>query len=547
MGCPAVMSLTNHALFFRDQTTSAQLEPISKTILALPMFSLRSSLAAATLGLMASLLAAPAAAEDSTLSVASGKPPLTFNYSTPSRDSTNWVGIYNPYFGAPDNGKWVARSLAWEYAPDSKGSVQVSASNLEPGTYNAYLLAKNEWGKLAGPIDVVVPGQGAMSFIVQNFTTQNARAGDKFEAKVKGLIDNQPDANTKFAKVASEGDVASNWVQVSTDGMLSGTPNADGETRVTVEATGSNGSKAQLKVKIPVRKTGSPMVDELGVLSFNIWMGGSNVNDSHRKHVRYLSGTGVDIVGFQESNGGQATRLGQALGWNAWQGPDVGIISRYPIAEVFPATAVAGAVRVALDGEESQVIVWNAHLGFNPYGPYDFCFDKKSVDQVLQREKDSGRTGQIVEIVDRMKGQIANADKVPVVLTGDFNSPSHLDWTEATRNIHCNVGNVPWPSSEEPTKAGMIDSFREMHPDPLAEAGNTWSPIFLQNENRPEPMDRIDFVYHKGLKTLDSKTEVVGQPKAEPNHKDNEWTSDHAAVKTIFRVDSRRARRAFRG
>lgn len=508
------------------------------------MLSLRSSLAA--LGLMASVLVAPAVAEDSKLSVAAGEPPFTFNYSTPSSDSKNWVGIYNTYYGAPDNGKWIARSLTWEWAPEAQGKVEVDASKLQPGTYHAYLLAKDRWDKLTGPVEVVKSGEGAMSFIVSDFTTQNARQGDKFEAKVKGLIDNQPDATTQFAKGVSKDDKTSDWVQVSADGTLSGTPNVDGETSVTVEATGSNGSKAQLRVKVPVRKAGSQMVDQLGVLSFNIWMGGANVDDSHRKQVRYLSQTGVDIVGFQESNGGHATRLGQALGWNAWQGRDVGIISRYPLAEVYPEAEVAGAVRVALDGDASQVIVWNAHLGFDPYGPYDFCFDKMSVDKVLQREKDSGRTPQIMDIVGRMKGHIADADKVPVLLTGDFNAPSHLDWTEATRSIHCDVGAVPWPSSEEPTKAGMIDSFREVHKDPLAEPGISWSPIFLKNENRPEPMDRIDFVYHKGLETLDSMTEVVGQPKAEPDHKSNEWTSDHRAVKTIFRVPAKRARRVMR-
>ncbi|KAF4511713.1 hypothetical protein G6O67_003485 [Ophiocordyceps sinensis] len=514
------------------------------------MLSLRSCLAAAAMGLMATLMATPAAAADSKLSVAAGQPPLSFQYSTPSADSKNWIGIYNTYYGAPNNGKWVERSKAWVYAPKGQGSARVSADGLQPGTYHAYMLAKDRWDKLAGPVEVVVPGRGAMSFIVDDFTTQNAREGDKFEAKVKGLIDNQPDAETKFAKVESDGDEGGDWVQVSADGTLSGTPDEEGETRVTVEATGSNGSKAQLRVVVPVREAGSQMVDKLGVLSFNIWVGGNNVNDSHRKQVRYLSGTGVDIVGFQESNGGHATRLGQALGWNAWQGRDVGIISRYPIAEVVQELDVAGAVRVALDGDESQVIVWNAHLGFDPYGPYDFCFDKMSLDKVLEREKQSGRTPQIVDIVGRMKDQIANAERVPVVLVGDFNAPSHLDWTSETKSIHCDVGDVPWPSSEEPTKAGMVDSFREVHEDALAEPGITWSPIFLQNANRPEPMDRIDFVYHKGLETLDSMAEVVGQPKAEPDHKDNEWTSDHAAVKTIFRVAeagrARRARRAFR-
>ncbi|RDA83989.1 hypothetical protein CP532_6967 [Ophiocordyceps camponoti-leonardi (nom. inval.)] len=480
-----------------------------------------------------------AAAPDSSLSWSNGEPLFTFNYSTPNPDSKNWVGLYNSFYGGPDNGSYVANSLAWAYAPQGDGTVRVPPpDNLPSGTYKAFFLAKDGYEHLTDPVDVIMPGNGPLSFLVDQFTTRNGRQGDAFNANVKGLITNQRDTNTKFAKKSSDGD-GGDWVQVSEDGTLSGTPDASGEKRVTVEATGSDGTKAQLQVKIPVREKGSPLVDRIGVLSFNMWHGGTQVNDYHRKQVKYLVGSNVDIVGLQESNDGQAIRLGQALGWDSWQGRDVGIISRYPMVERFNATQAAGAVRIALDGDASQVIFWNAHLGYTPYGPYDFCFDNMTVDAVMQREKESGRTPQILEIMDRMKPQLADTDRLPVLLTGDMNAPSHLDWTDATRDQHCGVGAVAWPSSEEPTKGGLVDSYREIHKDPAADPGITWSPIYLDNEGRPEPMDRIDFVYHKGLDVVDSVHEVVGQPRPEPDHKDNEWTSDHAAVRSTFQVPAK--------
>lgn len=85
-----------------------------------------------------------------------------------------------------------------------------------------------------------------------------------------------------------------------------------------------------------------------------------------------------------------------------------------------------------------------------------------------------------------------------------------------------------------PTRAGLEDSYRAIHPDPAAQPGNTWSPVYLTNDGRHEPMDRINFVYHKGLQVLQSETVVLGQPRPEPHHEDNEWTSDHAAVKSVF-------------
>ncbi|GJN86820.1 hypothetical protein PLIIFM63780_010402 [Purpureocillium lilacinum] len=223
------------------------------------------------------------------------------------------------------------------------------------------------------------------------------------------------------------------------------------------------------------------------------------------------------------------------MGWEYWQGDDVGIISRYPIVEVYPPTSNAGAVRVQL-GRDKQVIMWNAHLGYTPYGPYDFCFDHMDKEVVLTRETQSGRTGQMIEITNRMKDQIARADQIPVLLTGDFNAPSHLDWIDAAKQLHCGVGSVSWPTSMYPFMAGLVDSYRAVHTDPVAQPGNTWSPIYLDNEGRTEPKDRIDFIFHKGLRVLKSDAIVVGTPKPEPYHQDNEWTSDHAAVMTVFEI-----------
>ena len=323
---------------------------------------------------------------------------------------------------------------------------------------------------------------------------------------------------------------------MSVDGTLFGTPKSSaGTTKVIVEATGSSGSKAQLEVTILVLGSGSPLVKELSVMTYNLWVGGTQVNDYHNKQIRFLGSSGVDIVGLQESTDGHAIRLAQALGWDYWQGNDVGIISRYPIVEVYPATSNAGAVRIALDGDK-QVILWNAHLGYTPYGPYDFCFDNMDKDVVITREAQSGRTGQMIEIMDRMKEELKRADKTPVLLTGDFNAPSHLDWTDSTKQLHCGVGSVLWPTSMYPTMAGLVDSYRVVHRDPVAQPGITWSPIYLNNNGRPEPKDRIDFIFHKGLQVLESDTVVIGNPKPEPNHEDNEWTSDHAAVKAIFKM-----------
>ncbi|KAJ6443509.1 exonuclease III [Purpureocillium lavendulum] len=441
------------------------------------------------------------------------KAPATFRYATASPNPKNWIGVYYASGGGPDDQEQSSsNSLAWDWAPDSQGTVHIPLSKLQPGRYKAYFLGGDDGYKwLAEPMEVFVPGTGPLAFIASpDVTTANSHEGEPFTASIRGLLANPPDARTSFAKSnASEG---ADWVQVSGDGTISGTPTPGGgggaAAWVDVEATASDGSRARLRVTIPVVRAGSPLVSQLRVMSYNLWFGGTQVNDYHNKQVRFLVGSGADLVGLQESTGGHAIRLAQALGWHHWQGSDVGIISRYPIAEVYTPTSRAGAVRIQL-GRDKQVILWNAHLGSTPYGPYDFCFDGMDKEAVLTREAASGRTGQMLELTARMKDQLARTDRTPVVF---------------------------WPTSMYPLLAGLVDSFRAVHADPVVAPGTTWSPIYVDNEGRREPRDRIDFVLHKGLRVLASDTLVVGAPRAEPHHQDNEWTSDHAAVMTTFEV-----------
>ncbi|KAH8177746.1 endonuclease/Exonuclease/phosphatase family protein [Sarocladium implicatum] len=474
----------------------------------------------------------------SSFSQIENEPSFTFQYATSQQDSTNWIGIYRATGGGPIDEKQDQPALAWEYAPEADGTVFISAASLQPGSYKAFFLASDGYQWLTEPLDLeLLDSSEPFGFIVTNVTLHNARQADAYTAIVSGLLKG---AGASDARYSING---TSWAQISSDGNITGTPETDmGVTRLAVEAESPGGSKAKLTVDIPVRDGAQALVDELRIMTYNLWHGGTRVSDFHNKQVRFIVDSNADIVGLQESTTDHAERLAKALGWFVWQDTDVGVISRYPIDHVHPRLgSYSGGVRVNLDGNCSQLNLWNVHLGYDPYGPYDFCFDGMSVDEVLEREAESGRTPQIIETMTAMKDQLASADKVPVVLLGDFNAPSHLDWTPALKEKNCGYSDVPWPTSEHPVDAGMVDSFREAHPAPEDEEGITWSPIFLDNNGRPEPLDRIDFIYHKSdFEVLASRTLVVGDPSPEPNHENNEWTSDHAAVMTIFKLSTER-------
>jgi len=114
----------------------------------------------------------------------------------------------------------------------------------------------------------------------------------------------------------------------------------------------------------------------------------------------------------------------------------------------------------------------------------------------------------------------------PVLLTGDFNQPSSLDYGADTVGTRKGIDEpVPWPVSEELLDLGFRDSYREAHPDPVADPGFTHATD-----------ERIDYVYAAGPSTtLDSR--LVGEPGGEGVEIEaSPWTSDHRAVLSSFEV-----------
>lgn len=469
------------------------------------------------------------------LSLQSGsQTPFVFSFNTNQPNSKNWVGIWYANGGGPANQQRRSSPANWAYTSgDSSGTVSINTRGLPPGKYVAYFLANDGYSWLANPIDFYIPGNpSSLSFLVDSFTTLRATQNVAFVADVSGLLATAPDGGTTFSKVSGDG-----WIDVSPTGLVSGTPpsGADRVSAVTVRATASNGATAQLEVKVPIQQE----ANQVTVLSFNLWIGGTNVNNYHQKQIQHILSRDIDLVGLQESGPTHSHRLAQALGWYAVHGGDTSILSRYPITQTLQQTDRWTAVRIALDHKGHEIVHWNAHLGYTPYGPYDFCYSHLSQQQVMENEAQSGRTPQIKQIVSLMSDSLNNAGNVPVLLTGDFNSPSHQDWTQQINR--CGAGYVPWPSTKVPTDAGLIDSYRRVHPDPASDPGVTWSPIYLTNGdygNQPEPLDRIDFIFFKGdgLNPIRSEALLEGNPTPENHHQNNQWPTDHKSVRTIFQL-----------
>jgi endonuclease/exonuclease/phosphatase (EEP) superfamily protein YafD len=122
---------------------------------------------------------------------------------------------------------------------------------------------------------------------------------------------------------------------------------------------------------------------------------------------------------------------------------------------------------------------------------------------------------------------LAKASGLPVIMGGDFNSGSHLDWVESTRHAHYGKV-VEWPVSKLMEDRGFTDSFREAHPDPALNQEGTWG--FLSDDIIS---DRIDYIYYRGdkIRTLNSEI-VLDDPEG------GFFNSDHRAILSLFAIDN---------
>lgn len=266
---------------------------------------------------------------------------------------------------------------------------------------------------------------------------------------------------------------------------------------------------------------------ELRVMIFNVWLGGDQVN--LQRVYDAVRAAKADIVLFQEPEG-QTRKFAEALGF-PYASERHHIISTYPLFD--PPTADADFAFAELRPGRF-VAVADIHLTSDPYGPYAVR-DGKTAAEVLQIEQDT-RMPEIGPYISVL-GPLA-ASGVPVFIGGDFNAPSHLDWTAAAVAARPQLRfALEWPVSKALADAGFRDSYREIHPDPAANPGITWTsgyPVPYREAN--EMIDRIDQIY-----ALGNSTTVASQLVGETGGPDIDigitpWPSDHHAVVSTFKA-----------
>lgn len=265
------------------------------------------------------------------------------------------------------------------------------------------------------------------------------------------------------------------------------------------------------------------------VMQFNIEYGGTVVDfDSVPAAIEAAD---ADVVAVQEAYG-HTCKIARALDWE-YCDPRTQTLSRFPL--ITPADPAAPEVLVAVEPGRAFALI-NVHLPSAPYGP------NKAAAGASEEELVAAEDGRLDALEPALKaaGRLETAG-LPVVLTGDFNTPSHRDWTEATTGLRDHVIPVEWPVTLAVEDSGLVDVYRTVHPDPVADEGLTWPAA------RPKagsynpglsgrPADRIDMTFASADITALS-ADILGETSADVTDIAVEpWPTDHRAVVSELRV-----------
>ncbi|KAF7639103.1 Endo/exonuclease/phosphatase domain-containing protein [Meloidogyne graminicola] len=322
----------------------------------------------------------------------------------------------------------------------------------------------------------------------------------------------------------------------------------------------------------------------LRVMTFNIWLSGARVKDGMEKIAKHIAKVDPDIVALQEvktlETAGKLIELLNSTTTTKWQYrhhplalyPDTAILTKHEFIEddqylhlqfyknitnyLFQdeeennknytnisttfnsiTTYGMGATIWLKDEDPKKEHLINfvcLHLDYRSYGPY--AANNKKVNETSQiMAGERNKEGNELKILNKY---MKNAQIQPLIVAGDFNSPSHLDWIEETKSIH-GGWIFEWPATKLIMDAGLNDSFRAIFPDPVKDPGITWSTVQKKSGpdwdwTIPEPQDRIDFIFYKPNENFWPINSQIYAGKEElkplPDQYENDWPSDHFSV-----------------
>jgi len=302
-------------------------------------------------------------------------------------------------------------------------------------------------------------------------------------------------------------------------------------------------------------------VQSLKVLSVNLWHGGEMSGLPLDATAQLIRQSGAHFIGMQEVASKPIdndsyhlrelnTRKIAALLGPEWNYFDQGILTpwlqlthRHPQSFIFKGimqaqTPMKWGIRVVYN--ERPYWIFNAHFAYMPYQPYQLLkipYEKApfldTEEEAIESAKKS-RGAQVAEMLREIEDVRKENPAIPIFITGDFNEPSHLDWTAETAQIRRHPIKVEWPTTKAISDAGFVDCFRAIRPDVIAELGFTWS-IKTTETDPQDHHDRLDFVFiHQQYCHCLKNVQIIGEKKERADVIITPYPTDHRAVLAEF-------------
>ena len=231
---------------------------------------------------------------------------------------------------------------------------------------------------------------------------------------------------------------------------------------------------------------------------------------------------------------------GQADGRdNLWLFTWLEVHEVYPVISEDPVTSFHfGGARLGLPagGHIHAFTTWISHLA-NSWSPLtqtvmetDLGIERSFTEAEIVATDHERRLDMARTILSKRLPRYVH-DDAPVVLGGDFNTQSHLDWTAAVADAPRHAGLVlPWPVMRMFADAGFTDMFRAAHPDATRVPGRTWT---AGNSFMYAPL-RLDYLLVRGkdVDVLAASTRTRRLPEHRGTDLDALYPfySDHGAV-----------------
>ena len=232
----------------------------------------------------------------------------------------------------------------------------------------------------------------------------------------------------------------------------------------------SNFKKIFISIISLLTAVSSLSAKEYSLLQWNIWQEGTRVEGGYDAIVAELHRLSPDFVCLSEVRNyhdvdfmAKLVSDLQNLGDNYYTSGsyDTGLLSKYPIEKfdtISPHENDHGTIHrlYATTQEGDKFAIYTAHLDYlncayyEPRGYSGNTWEEveipASVEEIIYMNDLSNRDNQIRQFIEAAEKDIAEGRTV--IIGGDFNEPSYLDWQEDTAGMRDHQGFiVPWTVS----------------------------------------------------------------------------------------------------